>query len=186
MSRKYKFHEPDKLYFVTYSVVYWIELFIRNQYKNILLDSWDFCRKNKGMELYGWCIMTSHAHMIIGSQVNNLSDIMRDMKRHTSKSLIDAVSSSCCESRKDWLLDLFLKAGNCNKHNNELQLWQQDCHPIQLSTPKIAHQKLDYMHCNPVVAGFVDKPEDYLYSSARDYLGKTGLIGITLLDPLYL
>jgi hypothetical protein len=48
---------------------------------------------------------------------------------------------------------------------------QQDNHPIELFDHKILHQKLDYVHYNPVVAGIVEKPEDYLYSSARDYCG---------------
>src|SRR5687768_2072533 len=64
MSRKYKFQDQDKLYFVSFAVVYWIDLFIRNDYKNILINSWDHCIKHKGMNLYGYCIMTSHVHMI--------------------------------------------------------------------------------------------------------------------------
>ena len=67
MSTKYKFKDPDKLYFVSFAVVYWIDLFIRKEYKDILLDSWKYCLTNKGMELYAWCIMTSHVHIIIGS-----------------------------------------------------------------------------------------------------------------------
>ncbi|HEX5152617.1 MAG TPA: hypothetical protein VFW07_14300 [Parafilimonas sp.] len=48
----------------------------------------------------------------------------------------------------------------------------------------MAWQKLDYIHGNPVKAGFVEKPEDYLYSSARNYYGMKGLIDIDMLDPL--
>lgn len=43
MSRKYKFLNSDKLYFVRLAVVYWMDLFIRNDYKSIILDSWKFC-----------------------------------------------------------------------------------------------------------------------------------------------
>ena len=56
MSSKYKFHDPDKLYFVSFAVVYWIDLFVRNEYKDILLESWRYCQSHKGLELYGWCI----------------------------------------------------------------------------------------------------------------------------------
>jgi putative transposase len=87
MSRKYKFHDSGKLYFVSFAVVYWIDLFIRQEYKNIVLDSWKFCINNKGMELYGWCMMSSHIHMIIVTNKEKLEDIMRDMKRHTSVQL---------------------------------------------------------------------------------------------------
>jgi putative transposase len=57
-------------------------------------------------------------------------------------------------------------------------------HPVELYDLKILHQKLDYLHYNPVVAGIVEKPEDYLYSSARAYWGMPGLIDIMLVDAL--
>ncbi len=60
----------------------------------------------------------------------------------------------------------------------------QDNHPVELRTIKMAHQKLDYIHYNPVEAGFVEKPEEYLYSSARDYYEGKGLVEITRLDTL--
>jgi putative transposase len=72
MSRKYKFHDSSKLYFVSFAVVYWIDLFIRQEYKNIVLESWKFCINNKGMELYGWCMTSSHIHMIIGTNKEKL------------------------------------------------------------------------------------------------------------------
>jgi hypothetical protein len=82
------------------------------------------------------------------------------------------------------MLAMLRKAGQENCHNKEFQLWQQDNHPIQLFSSKIAHQKLDYTHYNPVVSGIVEKPEDYLYSSARNYIGLKGLIDVMLLEPL--
>lgn len=104
MSVKYKFRDQDQLYFVTFAVVNWIDLFIRNEYKNILLDSWRYCQKEKGLEIYGWCIMTSHVHMIIGTHGEKLEDIMRDMKKHTSTALKKAVQNNRGESRREWLL----------------------------------------------------------------------------------
>lgn len=67
-------------------------------------------------------------------------------------------------------------AGLNNSNNNDWQLWQQHNHPIELSNVELFHQKLDYIHYNPVEAGFVDSVEDYLYSSARDFYGKKGRI----------
>lgn len=79
---------------------------------------------------------------------------------------------------------MMARAGKRNSQNLNFQLWQQDNHPIELSDYKILHQKLDYIHYNPVVAGIVEKPEDYLYSSARDYYGLPGLIDIILVEPM--
>jgi len=184
MSRKYKFRDQDQLYFVSFAVINWIDLFIRNEYKQIMLDSWKHCQLNKGLEIYGWCIMTSHVHMIIGSNQNKLEDIMRDMKRHTSEKLKEAIKSNPQESRREWLLWMMERAGQKNSNNANFQLWQQDNHPIELYDYKILHQKLDYVHNNPVEAGFVENPEDYLFSSARDYYGLPGLMDILLVDPL--
>jgi len=75
------------------------------------------------------------------------------------------------------------RAGKNNSQNSEFQLWQQDNHPIELFDQKILRQKLDYIHNNPVEAGIVEHPEEYLYSSARDYYGLPGLLEIMLVDP---
>lgn len=184
MSIKYKFRNQEQLYFVTFAVVNWIDLFIRNDYKQIMLDSWKHCQQYKGLEIYGWCIMTSHVHMIIGTQGSKLEDIMRDMKRHTSIELKKAIQKHTGESRKEWLLWMMERAGKNNSQNQDFQLWQQDNHPIELYDFKMLHQKLDYVHNNPVEVGIVEKPEDYLYSSARNYFGLPGLIDIILVEPM--
>ena len=184
MSTKYKFHNQHQLYFVSFAVVYWIDLFIRNEYKDILIASWKHCQLNKGLEIYGWCIMSSHIHMIVGTHGEKLENIMRDMKKHTSSALRAAIEQHPGESRKEWMLWMMKRAGAKNSQNSEFQLWQQDNHPIELFDHKILHQKLDYIHYNPVVAGIVEKPEDYLYSSAGDYYGLPGLIDIMIVDPL--
>jgi hypothetical protein len=122
--------------------------------------------------------------MIIGSDQNKLEDIMRDMKRHTSEKLRAAIKSHPQESRREWMLWMMEQAGRKNSNNSNFQLWRKDNHPIALYDQKILHQKLDYLHNNPVEAGFVEKPEDYLYSSAKDYYGLQGLLDILLVDPL--
>ena len=61
MSRVHKFRDQDKTYFVSFATVNWIDVFIRREYKEVLIDSLKYCIANKGLELYGWCIMTSHA-----------------------------------------------------------------------------------------------------------------------------
>ncbi|WP_158992271.1 transposase [Mucilaginibacter sp. L196] len=184
MSIKYKFRNQEQLYFVTFAVVYWVDLFVRNEYKDILLDSWKYCCKNKGLEIYGWCIMTSHVHMIIGTHGEKMENIMRDMKKHTSAALKEAIKQHPQESRREWMLWLTERAGQKNSQNINFQLWQQDNHPIELSDIKILHQKLDYIHNNPVTAGILEKPKDYLYSSARNYYSLPSLIDITLVDPI--
>ena len=100
MSRRYKFHDQDRLYFVSYAVVNWIDLFTRNQYKDILLKSLKFCSEKKGLEIYAWVIMTNHVHLIIGTNGSKMEDILRDHKRHTSEELYKAIKTNTTESRR--------------------------------------------------------------------------------------
>ena len=87
MSRKYKFtKDTDNLFFVTFTVSYWIDLFIREEYCEFFLDCIRYCQKEKDLIVYAWVIMPSHIHMIIGSRGKDYSEIMRDLKRHTSPS----------------------------------------------------------------------------------------------------
>lgn len=182
MSRKYKFNDAAQLYFVSFAVVYWIDVFIRNEYRDILLDSLRHCQRHKGLDVYAWCIMTSHVHLIIGSETNLMSNILRDCKSYTSHSIRQCIETHETESRKEWMVWMMKRAGLKNSNNFDWQLWQQDNHPIELFSAAITKQKLDYLHLNPVVAGFVTKAEEYLYSSAVDYYGGKGLLDIRLLD----
>ncbi len=178
MSKKYKFNDDTKLYFVSFAVTNWIDLFIREIYREVLLDSIKYCQKEKDLDIYGWCIMTSHVHLIMGTRGNALSNIMRDLKRHTAEELHKAITNNKNESRKEWMLWMMERAAKKNSNTAKFQLWQPESHPIQLINNKMAHQKLDYIHNNPVEAGFVTKAEEWKYSSAIDYYGGKGLIEI--------
>lgn len=127
---------------------------------------------------------TSHVHLIIGTQENPLQNIMRDLKRHTSETLHKSIQNNPAESRREWMLWMMERAAKKNSNTAKFQLWQPESHPIQLFNNKMAHQKLDYIHYNPVEAGFVTKPEEWKYSSAIDYYGGKGLVEIIKLDSL--
>jgi REP element-mobilizing transposase RayT len=182
MSRKYKILDQSKLYFVTFATVNWIDLFIREIYKEILLESLKYCQKNKGLEIFGWCVMTNHVHLIIGTHQQHIEGILRDFKSFTSRKLKESIKNNMHESRKDWIVWMMERAGKMNSNNNDWQLWQQDNRPIELFTYAVIKQKLDYIHNNPVTAGFVNRPEDWVYSSAIDYAGGKGLLPIYLID----
>jgi len=111
-----------------------------------------------------------------------MSHIMRDMKSHTSTTLKHVITENPQESRKEWMLWMMKQAGVKNKNNNDFQFWQQHNHPILLDSNKLIDQKLDYIHNNPVKAGFVNVPEHYVYSSAGDYSGSKGLIDIEIIE----
>jgi len=104
MSRNYKFHNPEGLYFISFAVVGWLDVFTRNDYKEILLESLRFCQKNKGMEIHAWCIMSSHVHLVFRSINGQKPELLiGDLKRFTSKAIIKTIK----ESKKEFLLDFF-------------------------------------------------------------------------------
>ncbi|MFV0376508.1 MAG: REP-associated tyrosine transposase [Mangrovibacterium sp.] len=175
MSRNYKFYNPEGVYFISFAVVDWMDVFIRNEYKNIIIDSLHYCQKEKGMEIFAWCIMSSHIHLIFrsaGEQKPGL--LIGDFKRFTSKAIVRAIIENPQESRKEFLLEQFRKAGNRTSNVDQYQFWQHDNHPVELWSNKVIDEKIDYIHQNPVEAGLVFRAEDYMYSSAADYAGEKG------------
>ncbi len=85
------------------------------------------------------------------------------------------------ESRKVWMLDFFKLAGEKNSNVTNMQFWQQHNHPIELWSNKVIDQKLNYIHENPIKAGFVTEAVDWKYSSARNYAGDQAVLEIDLL-----
>ncbi|WP_298518214.1 transposase [uncultured Kordia sp.] len=178
MSRKYKFHNKSGIYFISFATVYWVDVFTRQIYYNILIDSINYCRKQKGMELYTYCFMPNHIHLIFRSAKEDPSGLLRDFKKYTSKKLIEAIKNNRRESRREWLLSMFEKAGKEKSNVSTYQFWQQNNHPIELWTQKSIKQKITYIHQNPVKAGFVTDTIDWKYSSARNFQGDHTILEI--------
>jgi len=175
MSRKYKFHNPEGVYFISFAVHGWVDVFTRNCYKDILIENLEYCQKNKGLELFAWCVMTNDVHLIArAKQGYLLSDILRDFKKFTSKAIIQAIKENLQESRKEWLIQQFIT-------EKGIRFWRADNKPIELWSNKVIDQKLNYLHNNPVEEGLVFRAEDYVYSSAIDYSGENGLLDVFVL-----
>ena len=149
--------------------MYWIDVFTRQVYFSVLTESLDYCRKEKGMEIYAYCLMPSHIHLLFRASRENPSDLVRDFKGFTARKMIRTIEQNLQESRKEWLLWMFEKAGRENSNIIKYQFWQQHNKPIELWTDKVIQQKMEYIHNNPVVSGFVMDPTHWKYSSARNY-----------------
>ena len=130
------------------------------------------------MKVYSWCLMSNHMHVIASaSEGNNLSDIIRDFKKFTNKNLIRSIKE-IPESRRDWMLNLFWYAGKNDKKIKYYKVWQEGNDAKEINSTDFLDQKLEYIHNNPVRAEIVASPEDYLYSSAKDYSGEKGFVNI--------
>ncbi len=181
MSEKYKFRDPSGIYFVTPTIAGWIDLFTKKEYAEIVIDSLKYCQNHKGLVIHAWVIMSSHLHLIISSNMNPLNDIMRDFKKFTSKEIVQQLIHGN-DSRKDWILKLFITSAAEINRNKYHKVWQDGNHPVHLDTNKMIDSRLDYLHYNPVQQGWVTKPEDYVYSSAIDYSGGKGLLEINKIE----
>ena len=183
MATRYRFGDSYIPHFVTFATVQWVDALSRPLYKNIVVDSLKYCIKEKGLKVHAWVIMSNHVHLIISSDHNRLEDIMRDMKKFTSRSLITAIKENPQESRKSWMLWIFESSGKQNSNNKTYQFWQQDNHPVALTTGSMTEQRLNYLHNNAVRAGLVNEQPHYLYSSAADYcMVQAGMLPIEHLN----
>lgn len=179
MSEGYKIRYQKGVYYLTFQVVSWIDVFTRKVYRDIIIDSFRFCQETKGLKIYAFVIMSNHVHCILSSDEQDLSTIIKEFKTFTSKKIIESIETGN-ESRKEWMLELFKAAAEKHKRNSTYQFWRHDNHPVELTSNKFIDQKLDYIHNNPVTSGLVEQSEDYLYSSARNY---ADMISILKIEP---
>ena len=157
MDAGYKIRNQQGVYFLTLTVVNWVDVFTRKVYRDILIDSLRFCQEKKGLNLHAYVIMSNHIHLIASSKTGQLSDFLRDFKKHTSKTIVKEIEEGN-ESRKYWLLNVFKFKATLHQRNEIYQLWTHDNHPIELESNSFIAQKLNYLHDNPVRAGWVDEP----------------------------
>ena len=177
----YKIRDQALPHFITATVVDWIDVFTRKSYRDCIIECLDYCIKNKGMILYGYVIMSNHIHMIVQSNEGNLSDLIRDFKKFTDKTILDKIQNEP-ESRREWMLERFKLATESHSRNKNYQFWQYGNHPEEIYSNKFMWSKLDYVHLNPVRAGIVEKASQYIYSSASNYVNDTGLLYIEKAD----
>ncbi|OWK72772.1 transposase [Flavobacteriaceae bacterium JJC] len=177
MKAGYVIRDQEKPNFVTCTIVDWIDIFTRKIYRDIIMNCFEFCIKNKGMVLFGYVIMSNHIHLIVQSKEGKLSDLIRDFKKFTATEILKQLQTEP-ESRREWILERFAKATETHTRNKNFQVWQYGNHAEEIFTLKFMWDKLNYIHLNPVRAGIVEKANHYLYSSAANYSFDKGLIDI--------
>ena len=167
------------LYFVTTTIVEWQYVFTSIPYFEILIESLKHCIAHKGLHLHGYVIMSNHAHYLLSADPEkSLSDIMRDFNTHTSRQITALLK----KEGKTNLLKVFKDAADAEGRGNDYKVWQEGFHPIAVETGHFVAQKLKYLHDNPVRKGYVDQPEHWRYSSARNYLlGDDSVIAVECL-----
>jgi putative transposase len=176
MRSRYRIVDLASPHFITCTIVGWLPVFTRPRYLDIVTSSLTFCRQQKGLRLYAFVILDNHLHLLVSS--DNLSQVIRDFKRHTAKEILAAAR----QEDKQWLLKQFEFFKSLHKGKSQHQVWQEGFHPQAITTEDMLRQKLDYIHYNPVRLGLVESPEDWRYSSARNYLGQNGVLEIDAIE----
>ena len=178
---RYVIEDQHGIHFLTFTVVEWVDVFTRKEYKEIITEALNYCIREKGLQCYAWVLMSNHMHLLASAiSPNRLSDFIRDFKKFTSKKIVKVIQE-VPESRRDWLLHKFEFAAHNTGRAENYKLWQDSNHPIYLDGDGSRFgQRVNYIHQNPVRQMIVAKPEDYLYSSACDYAGVAGLVKVVL------
>ena len=163
-------------YYLTLTVVGWIDVFTRKNHKDAIIDSLRYCIQNKGLSVYSYCLMSNHLHLIVNTNGNfELKDVIRDFKKFSAKKVLDQIKNEP-ESRREWMLQQFEKAGSESSKHTMYKFWQTGNHAIELYNERFTWVKVNYIHNNPVVEGFVNHAQDWKYSSASNYQNQESLL----------
>lgn len=144
----------DGCYFVTPTIWNWYYIFDRHDRWQILADSLSYCQAKKGLKIFGYVFMLNHLHMIIKSP--DIAGFLRDFKQFTSHKLKENIAKT-----EPKVLELFVD------ETKNYNFWKQDNQPKIIENEAFALQKLNYIHNNPVVKGYVTRPEHWKWSSAN-------------------
>ena len=141
MSTKYKATEANNAYFVTITTVGWVDVFTRLNQKQLLINALSYCQKYKGLEIYAYCIMSSHLHILCKAMEDEkLSNTLRDFKKFTSKKIIKTILEEP-ESRREWMLDFFKKSCEHLKREQKYKVWQNGYHAEHIYSNTFIKQK---------------------------------------------
>lgn len=175
--------KKEASYYLTMTVIGWADVFTRPVYKDAIIASLNYCIEKKGLNIYAYVLMTNHLHLLVNTdEPFLLKDTIRDFKRHTSKLMIELIKNEP-ESRREWLLSLFGIAGVQDSKNKSFKFWQTGNHAIEVYSEKFVWDKINYIHNNPVRAKLVKKPEDWIYSSASNYMDEESVLKVHCLHP---
>ncbi|MGD7034629.1 REP-associated tyrosine transposase [Methylotuvimicrobium buryatense] len=171
---RYKITEPGQSHFLTCTILEWLPVFTRPETVQVLLDCWQYQRKEQGLKLYGFVVLENHLHFV--AQSERLDKCLNSFKSYTARKIIDYLQ----ENQVERILTRLRFAKRAHKTDRAYQFWQEGAHAELVLNEAMMRQKLDYIHHNPVKRGYVAKPEHWRYSSAANYFGGEPLLEI---DP---
>lgn len=156
------------------TVVDWLPIFSNREVTDIILDSLRYLQEEKKAKLYAYVIMENHLHCVV--QSDELTKVIQSFKSYTARAIIDYFT----ERKNAGILRKLRQNKLSHKTESEYQVWQEGSHPVEITTDEMMHQKIEYIHNNPVQRGYVEEASYWRYSNAQNYESKQGLVNVEM------
>jgi putative transposase len=176
---------PEACYLLTLNIVDKIDVFVRPSYKQVVVDALKHFIGSQGLTVYAWCLMSSHLHLLIKTRDGyGPAYFERDFKKYTTPEIIKAINLEL-DFRREWMMRRFEDNSKSLKKIEKFTVWQSCSSPLRIDCDQTRDllDQIDHIHENPVREGIVELPEAYVFSSARDYEGMSGLLPVTVIRP---
>ncbi len=168
---------------MTFTVVCWADVFTRKNHKETIVNALQYCIRNKGLNVYAYCLMTNHLHLIANcNEPFQLKDTIRDFKRHSARRVLNQIVHEP-DSRREHFMAIFKEAAQNHSKRGTYKFWKTGNHAIEVYSEKFLWSKIHYIHQNPVVQNYVNQPEHWLYSSASNYFEEASVLPEVVVLP---
>ena len=170
----YRVLHQDELtpYFLTLTTIKWLPLFSKPEVAQIVFDSLRFLQEQQDIRVHAYILLENHIHLVLSS--SHLSKQINRFKSYTARQALDYYQ----QSNNRFILNQLNFSVTPGPHRQEYKFWQEGYHPQEIQDEDMLLQKIEYIHNNPVKRGYVELPEHWLYSSARNYAGLKGILEV--------
>lgn len=144
------------VYYLTFTVVEWLPIFIDEISCKIITDSFNYCISNKHLAVNAYVIMPTHLHAIVFDVDFNqerLKHSLDDMRKFSGRQLLDHCAAHFPES----FTEVFRQHAG---EDRQRRFWQPTQHPVGIYSKGVWKEKVNYLHLNPCRKGLVLRPED--------------------------
>jgi putative transposase len=166
-----RFQESKQTHFVTFSCYHRRPLLTTAPAKRIFELALERVRRSSRLSVYGYVIMPEHVHLLV-SEPNRglLADALKSLKQGVSRRLVDGGPFK----------PSFGLSGDFGMSEDSPQhFWQKRYYDFNVRNYGQFLEKLRYIHRNPVKRGLCERPEDWAWSSFRQYaIGCEGRVEI--------
>jgi REP element-mobilizing transposase RayT len=167
LRRKTECDNEDNTYFITTTVMNFDNIFsLGREYNLIVINALKYLLIEHKASLFSYVIMPNHLHLVLYvPKGESIEDFMRDFKKYTSVEIRKLAERENVVS----LIERLKRNAEFSK-NQKYKVWMDGYDDLIIVTEKMMGIKINYIHNNPVKAGLVENPEDWEFSSARNYL----------------